>query len=174
MEDVGIFYGHLVHFTVFCYILLTFGIVRGNLVYFPPFWYFVPRKIWQPCSSGSQRNNSSNQRNEFQTARFITGPIQWVQLVKNRIQRAPTTRSRFSTSKRYEVDKSSEHQMHKLLRLQARQALLNRPRRHAWYPTSWMSRPTVGNSKNGASTFDHLQQFTHYVIFLKGEIRGIF
>jgi hypothetical protein len=31
-------------------ILLTFGIVRGNLVYFPPFWYFVPRKIWQPCS----------------------------------------------------------------------------------------------------------------------------
>jgi hypothetical protein len=34
MEDVGIFYGHLVHFTVFCYILCTFGIVRGNLVYF--------------------------------------------------------------------------------------------------------------------------------------------
>jgi hypothetical protein len=34
MEDVGIFYGHLVHFTVFCYILLTSGIVFGNLVYF--------------------------------------------------------------------------------------------------------------------------------------------
>jgi hypothetical protein len=48
MEDDGLFYGHLVHFTVVCYILLTFGIVRGNLVYFPPFWYFVPRKIWQP------------------------------------------------------------------------------------------------------------------------------
>jgi hypothetical protein len=45
---VGIFYGHLVHFTVFCYNVLTFGTVRGNLVYFPPFWYFVPRKIWQP------------------------------------------------------------------------------------------------------------------------------
>jgi hypothetical protein len=30
------------------HILWTFGIVRGNLVYFPPFWYFVPRKIWQP------------------------------------------------------------------------------------------------------------------------------
>jgi hypothetical protein len=42
------FYGHLVHFTVFCYILWTFGMVRGNLVYFFPFWYFVPRKIWQP------------------------------------------------------------------------------------------------------------------------------
>jgi hypothetical protein len=35
MEDVGIFYGHLVHCTVFCYILWTFGIVRGNLVYVP-------------------------------------------------------------------------------------------------------------------------------------------
>jgi hypothetical protein len=48
MEDVGIFYEHLVHFTVFCYILWTFGIVHGNLVYFSPFWYFIPRKIWQP------------------------------------------------------------------------------------------------------------------------------
>jgi hypothetical protein len=48
MEDVGIFYEHLVPFTVFCYILWTFGIVRGNLVYFSPFWHFVPRKIWQP------------------------------------------------------------------------------------------------------------------------------
>jgi hypothetical protein len=46
-----IFYGHLVHFTVFCYILWTFDIVRGNLVYFPSFWYFELRKIWQPCSS---------------------------------------------------------------------------------------------------------------------------
>jgi hypothetical protein len=48
MEDNGIFYGHLVHFTVFCYTLWTCGIVRGNLVYIFPFWYFVPRKIWQP------------------------------------------------------------------------------------------------------------------------------
>jgi hypothetical protein len=45
MEDVGIFYGHLVHFTVFCYILRKFGIFRGN---FFPFRYFVPKKIWQP------------------------------------------------------------------------------------------------------------------------------
>jgi hypothetical protein len=47
-ED-GIFYGHLVHFTVFCYILWTIGMVCGNLVYIFPFWYFVLRKIWQPC-----------------------------------------------------------------------------------------------------------------------------
>jgi hypothetical protein len=45
MKDVGIFYGHLVHITVFCCILWTFCIVRGNLVLFYPFWYFVPRKI---------------------------------------------------------------------------------------------------------------------------------
>jgi hypothetical protein len=37
MEDVDIFYGHLVHFAVFCYILWTFGIVYGNLVYFSRF-----------------------------------------------------------------------------------------------------------------------------------------
>jgi hypothetical protein len=37
MEDVGIFYGHLVHFTVSCYIFWTFGIVRGDLVYFSRF-----------------------------------------------------------------------------------------------------------------------------------------
>jgi hypothetical protein len=37
MEDDGTFYVLLVHFTVFCYILWTFGIVRGNLVYFPRF-----------------------------------------------------------------------------------------------------------------------------------------
>jgi hypothetical protein len=49
MEDDGIFYGHCVHFTFFCYILWTFGLVRGNLVYFSRFWYFVQRKIWQPC-----------------------------------------------------------------------------------------------------------------------------
>jgi hypothetical protein len=27
MEDFGIFYGHLVHVTVFCYILWTFGML---------------------------------------------------------------------------------------------------------------------------------------------------
>jgi hypothetical protein len=36
----GLFYGHLVCFKVIWYILWLFGIV-------PPFWYVVPRKIWQ-------------------------------------------------------------------------------------------------------------------------------
>jgi hypothetical protein len=48
MEDAGMFYGHLVHFTVFCYILWTFGIVRCNLVYFFRFGNLRQRKIWQP------------------------------------------------------------------------------------------------------------------------------
>jgi hypothetical protein len=58
MEDVGIFYGHLVHFTVLCYILWTFGIVLGNLVYFSPFWYFVPKIIWQPCTEPFQNSQA--------------------------------------------------------------------------------------------------------------------
>jgi hypothetical protein len=29
---------------------MTFGKVHGNMAYFIPFWYFVPRKIWQPWS----------------------------------------------------------------------------------------------------------------------------
>jgi hypothetical protein len=44
MEDVGLLYGHLVHFTVFCYILWTFGIVRGNLVYIFPVLVFCTKK----------------------------------------------------------------------------------------------------------------------------------
>jgi hypothetical protein len=48
MEDVGIFYGHLVHFTVFCYILWAFGTVRGNLVYFSHFGILCKGKSGNP------------------------------------------------------------------------------------------------------------------------------
>jgi hypothetical protein len=44
VEDVGIFYGPLVHFTVFFYILWTFRIVRDNLAHFFLFGYFVCTK----------------------------------------------------------------------------------------------------------------------------------
>jgi hypothetical protein len=54
MEVVGIVNGHFVHFTVFCYILWTFGIVVV-IWYIFPFWYFVPRKIWQPWSDVGER-----------------------------------------------------------------------------------------------------------------------
>jgi hypothetical protein len=38
----GIFYGHLVYFMVIWYTCWSFGI-------FFPFWYVLPRKIWQLC-----------------------------------------------------------------------------------------------------------------------------
>jgi hypothetical protein len=41
MKIFGIFYGHLVYFVAVWYILWLFGM-------FYPFWYVVPRKIWQP------------------------------------------------------------------------------------------------------------------------------
>jgi hypothetical protein len=48
MTDVGIFYGHLVHFTVFSYILWTFGIYRGNLVYFSRIGILYQEKSGNP------------------------------------------------------------------------------------------------------------------------------
>jgi hypothetical protein len=51
MEDVGIFNGHLVYFGIFCgHVLWLFGI------YFFPFWYALPIKIWQPCGAAVHRN----------------------------------------------------------------------------------------------------------------------
>jgi hypothetical protein len=48
MENLGIFYDHLDYFRAIVIFLWQFGIFCGNLVYFSPFWYFGPRKIWQP------------------------------------------------------------------------------------------------------------------------------
>jgi hypothetical protein len=58
MENLDIFYDHLVYFTAIGNILWPFGIFCGHLVFFSPFWYIVPRKIWQPwivgnCLSGT-------------------------------------------------------------------------------------------------------------------------
>jgi hypothetical protein len=50
MENLSIFYDHLVYFTAIGNFLWPFGIFCGNLEYFPPIWYFGPRKIWQPCT----------------------------------------------------------------------------------------------------------------------------
>jgi hypothetical protein len=50
MEDVGIVYGHLVHFKVFCYILWAFGIVCGHLVYFSRFGILCEDKSGNPAS----------------------------------------------------------------------------------------------------------------------------
>jgi hypothetical protein len=48
MEDVGIFYGHSVYFVVFCYILWTFGIARGKLVYFSRLGILYQEKSGNP------------------------------------------------------------------------------------------------------------------------------
>jgi hypothetical protein len=52
----GIFCGHLVYFVDIWYILWTLGIFCSNMAYIFPFWYVSPRKIWQPCSRGLQKN----------------------------------------------------------------------------------------------------------------------
>jgi hypothetical protein len=49
MEDAGIFYGHLVHFMVLCYILWPFGIVRGNSVHFSRFGILNEEKSGNPA-----------------------------------------------------------------------------------------------------------------------------
>jgi hypothetical protein len=54
MKNLGIFYDQLVYFTAIGNILWPFGIFCGNLVYFSPFGYFGPRKIWQPCVTHKQ------------------------------------------------------------------------------------------------------------------------
>jgi hypothetical protein len=48
MENIGIFYDHLVYFRPIGNMLWPFGIFCDHVEYFSPFWYFVPRKIWQP------------------------------------------------------------------------------------------------------------------------------
>jgi hypothetical protein len=54
MENLGIFYDHLVYFTAIINVLWPFGLFCGYLVYFSPFWYFVHIKIWQLFSQGDQ------------------------------------------------------------------------------------------------------------------------
>jgi hypothetical protein len=49
MENLGIFYDHLVYFTAIGHILWPFVIFCGNLVYFSPFGYFVPKKSGNPA-----------------------------------------------------------------------------------------------------------------------------
>jgi hypothetical protein len=60
MEDVGIFYGHLVHFTVFSYILWTFDTVRDNLVYFSHFGILYLEKSGNPTSYIRRPSHSKN------------------------------------------------------------------------------------------------------------------
>jgi hypothetical protein len=42
------------YFSAIWHILWAFGIFGGYLGMFFPFWYVVPRKIWQPCSAAQK------------------------------------------------------------------------------------------------------------------------
>jgi hypothetical protein len=55
LRPVGIYYVHLVHF-------IAIWKFSGNLVYFTSFWYFVSRKIWQPCTKLVTRKLSISSR----------------------------------------------------------------------------------------------------------------
>jgi hypothetical protein len=49
MENIGIFYGRLEHFTAVFGIFIAIWYFCGHLVYFSQLWYIVSRrKIWQP------------------------------------------------------------------------------------------------------------------------------
>jgi hypothetical protein len=54
MEDVGIFYGHLVYFVVMWYILLSLGKFCGYLVYFFLFGIFYQEKSGNPYGDAAQ------------------------------------------------------------------------------------------------------------------------
>jgi hypothetical protein len=58
-ENLGILYEHLVYLTSIGNILWPFGIFCGHLVNISPFWYFGPRKIWQPCHAESAKFNKT-------------------------------------------------------------------------------------------------------------------
>jgi ABC-type spermidine/putrescine transport system permease subunit II len=61
MENLGIFYDNLVYFTAIGNSLGPVGIFCGHLVYISPFWYFVPRKIWQLRREYEQKPRIANE-----------------------------------------------------------------------------------------------------------------
>jgi hypothetical protein len=59
----------LEYFMATLYILRPFGIFYGHLVHFSRFWYVVPRKIWQPC--GISQGRFCSARNDLFCRKFI-------------------------------------------------------------------------------------------------------
>jgi hypothetical protein len=58
-ENVGIFSVHLGQFMTMWFILWPFGIFCCLWVYFVPFWYVLPRNIWQPCITHARYKRTS-------------------------------------------------------------------------------------------------------------------
>jgi hypothetical protein len=66
IEDVGIFYVHLIHFTAIWYILWHFGIFYGYLVYvFYPVLIFLARKSGSPGLNIKQMQKKTKGRSSF-------------------------------------------------------------------------------------------------------------
>jgi hypothetical protein len=59
MKVIGKLYGHLVYFTAISCILWPFGLFCGHFGVCFPFWYIVPRKIWQPWPKPCRVNMAS-------------------------------------------------------------------------------------------------------------------
>jgi hypothetical protein len=70
LEDVGIFYGHFVHFTVFCYISWTFGKVCGNLVYFSRFGFCTKKNLATLRLTGGKKQITQVSKKNFFIAIF--------------------------------------------------------------------------------------------------------
>jgi hypothetical protein len=62
IEEVGIFYRHLVYFTPHWNILWPFGIFCGKLVYIYLFWYIAPKKSGNPAAQRQRTNNPLNKK----------------------------------------------------------------------------------------------------------------
>jgi hypothetical protein len=77
MDDVSVFYGHLLYFVAICYILWPFC---GNLVYISPFWYIEPRKIWQPWCARRHDQLKQNKIATESKCQLIL-PTQWAKSI---------------------------------------------------------------------------------------------
>jgi hypothetical protein len=64
MDDVGIFYSHLVYFVAILSIFLKFDV-------FSPFWYVVSRKIWQPWTGDKKSIVVQRVTSELTVCSFI-------------------------------------------------------------------------------------------------------
>jgi hypothetical protein len=65
--------------------LLPFGTFCGHLVHFVPFWYFVPRKIWQPCSeverAQQQKKVCPPKSDIYFETNYLFGDCRWQSLI---------------------------------------------------------------------------------------------
>jgi hypothetical protein len=74
MEDVGLFYSHLVFFTVIWSILQSFGLFYNYLVYFTVIWYIFTRfgMLYRVKSGNPAEDCWRYRSNPIPTEAFLT------------------------------------------------------------------------------------------------------